>query len=169
MDGAVFLLHRIRFHCCRCCSVLWLWSSDSGRVSAVLFASLPLACSRSLSLFVSYSLTHLLLSQCHPTLALSFSTPGFFSIFLPCPHLLLPLSFSLYYYTLCIFNISPFLSRFPVSRLGHEDGYSPLLLLHSQCWEGDWRPAVLTPVSQAPISTAPRIREAERQAGLNAE
>lgn len=52
-------------------SVLWLWNSDSGRVSAVLFASLPLACSRSLSLYVSYSLTHLLLSLCHPAPALS--------------------------------------------------------------------------------------------------
>lgn len=49
-------------------SVLWLWSSDSGWVSAVLFASLPLPCTRSLSLSASYSLTHLLFSLCYSAL-----------------------------------------------------------------------------------------------------
>lgn len=115
-------------------SVLWLWNSDSGRVSAVLFASLPLACSRSLSLYVSYSLTHLLLSLCHPAPALSVSTPGSFLFFSPVLIFSCLSCFPFFYYTLCISNTllltfsssgSASLSCFPLSCLGYEDGYSP--------------------------------------------
>lgn len=115
-------------------SVLWLWNSDSGRVSAVLFASLPLACSRSLSLYVSYSLTHLLLSLCHPALALSVNACGSFLFFSPVLIFLCLSCFPFFYYTLGISNTllltfsssgSASLSCFPVSRLGYEDGYSP--------------------------------------------
>lgn len=117
-------------------SVLWLWSSDSGRVSAVLFASLPLACSRSLSLSVSYSLTHLLFCLCHPALALSLLLAFFYFSLLPSSSLVFLSHFFLSYFTLHLSHAHFLLSLsqftlssplFPFSRLGHKDRYPPSL------------------------------------------
>lgn len=122
-DGPVFLLHPLCFHCCRLC----LCPLAVGE--SLQCCSLP---SLSLTLSLSCSLTHSLLSPCHPALSLSLSTPVFFQLF----------SLALIFHSSLSLIITPSASltgssalslpKSPLSSLvfpspagGHEDGYSP--------------------------------------------
>lgn len=171
MDGTVVLLHRFRSHCCRCCLCplaveQWQWAS----VCSVIRLPPFLALAHSLSLPPSPICSLVCSSPSATLLLLSLSLFFLFFSYV----LIFSLIFS-FIITLCISHMHTFYFLYPpsvLSRLGHEEGYPPpfpLLFLHLQCWEDDWKPAVFTLVWGAPISTAPGIREAERQSGLNAE
>lgn len=150
-------------------SVLWLRSSDSGRVSAVLFASLPLACSRSLSLPVSYALTHVLFSLAAP----SFLTPAYFSIFLSCLPLLFSPSFCLYF-SLCISSLLTFLFLCAPVCSTRTDPPLPLDLPPAPLPHTELKRQLETSSARTGLSSSHKHcsqdqREAQRQAGLNAE
>lgn len=132
MDGSVFFLHPIRFHCFRLCLCplaveQWQWA----RVCSVV--RFPPSRLLSLTLSLPSSPTRSLICSSPRATLLSLSL--FYTLFFSLALIFLSsLSFSLYYHTLCISDrllltfspcISPFLPCFPLSRLGHEDGYSP--------------------------------------------